>query len=285
MTAWDRQEPFRLKIPDRIRVTQGASSPRILCDAPEVFLFPVGWSTTLWLRLLGPLKLEDLPTTLWALDSEPSIRITPGEADPMRLSTVLDTLRDRVAMILYGRSLARRARRIIRQRVVAVIAREASELERPYMDEDLRVIYGALEPSVDGVGPVWVMASSSQEVKQDKGKVVIRYGRGLFLDLQTNPGWTRCQARNFRNMVMMCTVLQATVKFGTTRLPEDLAAFVQLPNEKKAPLRDLYRLVSNGQKILRKLPSAYRPTTCAFYYGQHKEIQDALTQALPNLEP
>jgi hypothetical protein len=284
--GWDRQEPYRLEIPDRVRVAPVPEAPRIVCQAPEVFVFPSGWSTTLWLRIVDPFALRDLPNALWALEGDPRITVTPAGSGPLTLTGALDALRDRVGGALYGPSLRRRARRIIRQRVVAIISRKGPERDYQYLDEDLLVIYGALEPSEAGMGPLWRMEQSSQRL--DDLDIVIRYGRGLFLDNSAGKGdtkqhWRRCNARNLRNMIMMCAVLQATVKFGSLGLPPDAGALAALPAVRQEDIRLLYRLVAGSQRGLRRIPAAFAATSAAFYFGHHKEIQEAVALTLPTL--
>jgi hypothetical protein len=286
LDGWDRQEPYRLEIPDRVRIAPAPGAPRIVCQAPEVFVFPSGWSTTLWLRLVDPFALRDLPRVLWTLEDDPRTTLTPAASGPLPLTGVMDALRDRVGGALYGPSLRRRARRIIRQRVVAVISRDGPARNYQYLDEDLQVIYGALEPSEAGMGPLWQMAQSSQ--LPDDLDLVIRYGRGLFLDSSAGKGdtkqhWRRCNARNLRNMIMMCAVLQATVKFGSLALPPDAGSLAALPAARQADLRLLYRLVSRSQRGLRRIPAAFAATAAAFYFGHHKEIQEAVALTLPAL--
>lgn len=285
LSHWDRQEPFRLEIPDRVRIAPTPGAPRMICQAPEVFVFPSGWSTTLWVRIVDRFPLRDLPRALWALDGEPRIALTPEPSVPLTLTGAMDALRDRVRDALYAPPVRRGARRVVRQRVVAVISREGPDRSYQYLDEDLIVIYGSLEPTEAGMGPLAKMAASSQRLVDLD--IVIRYGRGLFLDAGGKNGtkqhWRRCNARNLRNMVMMCAVLQATVKFGSLALPPNAAALQALPAATQENLRLLHRLASGSQRSLRLLPTAFAATAASFYWGQHKEIQDALALTLPTL--
>jgi hypothetical protein len=281
LTAWDRQEPFRLEIRERLCVTPPSPNFKIVCDAPEIFLFPVGWSTTVWFRIIGPMILRDLPKLLWTLGDQPSIRLKPDGKRAVTLDDAMKTISNRVASKLYSPISQPRPKRILRQRIVSVIERRRSNFKRPYQSEDLPVVYGSLEPSASDQGPLWAMQASSLLVGQFNGHVVARFGRGIFVDLpRDKPRRIRCFARNLRNMVLMGAVLQSTVKFGARELPTEAASSSGL-QPKRLRLRNLHRLVLNGQKILREVPHVYNPKVCRIYWGKHWEIQQALIEPLP----
>jgi hypothetical protein len=284
LSPWQRQEPFRLTVGPRVRCSLAMPNLRLVWSAPEVLLFPAGWSTTVWLRIIGALPMSELPEILWSLDEQPVLAIHPDGLAAGTLNAALNELGRRIGRILQGRSGS--PKRILRQRIVSPIAPDGAERSaEDYATEDLRVIYASLTQARAEMAPVAVMQQHCLPVEQFGGLVTIRYGRGLFLDLIGNyPRRIRCFSRNLRNMLVMTAALQATVKFGLPELPTGTPAG-SLPDARRQRLTRLRQLIAGSQETLRRLPKAWPPRVCRYYCGNHEDIKEALAETIPELEP
>jgi hypothetical protein len=283
-SPWDRQEPFRMEAPERVGIYLPTPLLKVSCEVPEIFLFPSGWSTTLWFTITGPLQLKKLQIWLRAIMVEPNIffKATPDKRVP--LDTIMNAIHERVKRSLYQQSSLPKPRFIFRKRVIAIIKRENANFEGEYPAEDKRVLYGSLEPDPTHHPPIWEMEERKILVKQFSGHVLSRFDRGIFLDIRHDTAnRIRCFTKNLQAMQLMGGILQSTIKYGFPALPAKKAGLTQFSPDQRTRFRRLHRLIARGQEILRVMPDEYGPKICKFYWAAHEDIKQALDQAIPEL--
>jgi len=283
LSPWERQEPFRLAVASRVQCSLAIPNVRLVWSAPEVLLSPAGWSTIVWLRIIGGLTMSMLPEVLWSLTEQPVLAIAPGGPRDLTLDAALDELAHRIGQELQGSSSGPRPTRIMRERVVSPLAPPIAEKCEPYSVDDQRLILSVLTPLRSEMDESKSMEGGAHTVDQLGGAVTFRYGRGALIDLIGQwPHRIRCFTRNFCHMLDRGAILEGMINHGVRHLsPVSLA--VSPRYETQESVTRLRQLVFGAQTTLGSLPDAWPTRVCRLYCASHQGIRRAVELPMPKL--